>query len=167
MTSTSRWTVAHIGEINAERSGGLGATTELLALGRALIAPRWALTRLNGWELIGTVEFVPAEQALGNKSGVHIGGINQGYRYLLWEIRRRVGGTEASPQYVEFDIVAAEEAARLTIVRSAEGIVINWTGTGTLEEAGAVTGPWTTVAGAASPFTVTPTAQQKFYRLRQ
>ena len=63
--------------------------------------------------------------------------------------------------------VAAPPPVRLGVALKQGKVEVSWTGAGTLEEAGAVTGLWTPVGGAASPFTVTPTAQQKFYRLRQ
>ncbi|MBI4323791.1 MAG: hypothetical protein HY674_00845 [Chloroflexi bacterium] len=56
---------------------------------------------------------------------------------------------------------------RLEIARSGADIAISWTGQATLEEATDVTGPWSTVAGATSPYTVTPTEARKFYRLKQ
>jgi len=46
-------------------------------------------------------------------------------------------------------------------------IVIEWTGTAVLQSADAVTGPWTDVAGAASPRTVPIQGTTKFYRLKQ
>jgi hypothetical protein len=45
--------------------------------------------------------------------------------------------------------------------------VLEWIGGGVLEQADDVTGPWTTVTGAASPLTITATGAAKFYRLRQ
>ncbi len=46
-------------------------------------------------------------------------------------------------------------------------VVLEWKGEGTLLEADEVTGPWTPVQGATSPYTITPTGKKKFYRLKQ
>jgi hypothetical protein len=48
-------------------------------------------------------------------------------------------------------------------------ITVEWTGGGTLEAAPSLTGPWTAVAGATSPYTFTPAAGQQmmFARIRQ
>jgi hypothetical protein len=46
-------------------------------------------------------------------------------------------------------------------------LTIGWTGTGTLEEATAVTGPWTASASQTNPQTVSATTGNKFYRIRQ
>ncbi|MBI4325434.1 MAG: hypothetical protein HY674_09235, partial [Chloroflexi bacterium] len=80
-----------------------------------------------------------------------------GARGVFWMDNFQVGEPE----------LAVPPPVRLEIALKLGKVEVSWTGTGALEEAEAVTGPWTTVAGAASPFTVTPTAQQKFYRLRQ
>lgn len=46
-------------------------------------------------------------------------------------------------------------------------VTIEWEGiAGKLEESSAVTGPWTAVAGAVSPYKATISAQQRFFRLR-
>ncbi|MBI4660948.1 MAG: Ig-like domain-containing protein [Verrucomicrobia bacterium] len=46
-------------------------------------------------------------------------------------------------------------------------LVIRWTGTGTLEQADAVTGPWSAAPSQANPQTVTPTGSTRFFRLRR
>ncbi|MHC1765301.1 MAG: LamG-like jellyroll fold domain-containing protein [Verrucomicrobiia bacterium] len=46
-------------------------------------------------------------------------------------------------------------------------VTIAWEGTGTLEEATAVTGPWTTAASQTNPQTIAATGAGKFYRVRQ
>jgi|GEM_PF-1157152 len=51
------------------------------------------------------------------------------------------------------------------IVKSGSNIVITYT-SGTLQSAPAVTGPWTDVSGASSPYT-TPNTGTKFFRLHQ
>jgi hypothetical protein len=50
---------------------------------------------------------------------------------------------------------------------SAAGVTLSWTGTGTLEEAVSVLGPWTVSASQANPQTVPATGQSKVFRLRQ
>lgn len=58
--------------------------------------------------------------------------------------------------------------SKLTVATGAAGkVTISWTGTGTLQAADAVTGPWTDVAGATSPRTVDATGASKFYRIKQ
>jgi hypothetical protein len=57
------------------------------------------------------------------------------------------------------------EAPVLTATRSGNDLVLTWTA-GTLEAAATITGEWTTVAGATSPWTVTPADQARFFRLR-
>ena len=60
--------------------------------------------------------------------------------------------------------VAAQ--SKLSIARSGNGLIFSWEGAGTLESADEVTGPWSAVAGATSPRTVTPSGNRKFYRLK-
>ncbi len=45
-------------------------------------------------------------------------------------------------------------------------VILTWTDAGTLEVSDSFDGPFTPVAGATSPFEVTPDGAQKFYRLR-
>ncbi|HXU74975.1 MAG TPA: hypothetical protein VN794_00330, partial [Methylomirabilota bacterium] len=43
-------------------------------------------------------------------------------------------------------------------------VVIRWTGGVALEGADQITGPWSTVGGATSPYTVPSLGAKKFYR---
>ncbi len=54
---------------------------------------------------------------------------------------------------------------RLSISLSGGMITITWSGGGTLQEADSVTGPWTDVTGASSPYTTAADAPHKFYRV--
>jgi hypothetical protein len=42
---------------------------------------------------------------------------------------------------------------------------LTWTGGGKLQSAASLKGPWTDVAGAASPLTLTPNADAQFARI--
>jgi hypothetical protein len=53
------------------------------------------------------------------------------------------------------------------ITANGNNLSIEWTGGGTLQSATAVTGPWTDVAGASSPFSTTAAGAGLFYRVRQ
>jgi hypothetical protein len=44
---------------------------------------------------------------------------------------------------------------------------VSWSGPGSLESAPSISGPWNTISGAASPYSVTPSGSQMYYRLRQ
>jgi hypothetical protein len=46
-------------------------------------------------------------------------------------------------------------------------ITLSWQGTGTLEEATSITGPWGTAASQANPQSPDATGAMKFYRLKQ
>lgn len=53
----------------------------------------------------------------------------------------------------------------ISIRREAGAVVLTWPG-GTLESAPEVTGPWSVVQSATSPYSVTPSAARQFYRVR-
>ncbi len=53
-----------------------------------------------------------------------------------------------------------------SFTRSGTGLILAWTGTGTLQSADVVTGPWVDVANAVSPYTITPSGSAKFYRFK-
>ena len=60
-----------------------------------------------------------------------------------------------------------DEAPSMEISRNGDGsVTISWSGSGTLESAPAVTGPWNPVAGAGNPYTTTPGGTQ-FFRVAQ
>jgi hypothetical protein len=44
---------------------------------------------------------------------------------------------------------------------------ISWSGSGTLQEAPSITGPWSTAASQANPQNVAPSGTMKFYRISQ
>lgn len=52
----------------------------------------------------------------------------------------------------------------LTIVPSGKNVVVSWTA-GTLEQATSISGPWTDVSGAVSPYTVPATNTSEFYQV--
>ncbi len=76
------------------------------------------------------------------------------------------GYNPSVPRPFGFSAPVGGGAPTMTIAKSAGQIQVSWTG-GTLESAPAVNGPWTPVAGAASPYTTQATGNAMFYRARQ
>ena len=66
--------------------------------------------------------------------------------------------------YWDFNSVAVAVAPTLSAARTATGLSITFTGT--LQSADAITGTFTDVAGAASPYAVTSAAGQKYFRAK-
>lgn len=64
--------------------------------------------------------------------------------------------------------VPRPKATQLSISASEGTIIVSWTGPGILQEADAVSGPWTDVLGSSvsSPWQASAAAQAHFYRLR-
>jgi hypothetical protein len=65
------------------------------------------------------------------------------------------------------DTSSTSELGPLDIEISGANVTISWPQSGTLQSADTIGGSWNNVQGAASPFTVQPTAASKFYRLTQ
>ena len=53
----------------------------------------------------------------------------------------------------------------LTVAKSGASIVLTWPGAGQLLQAANIIGPWTTNTAATSPFQITPSAPQMFYKV--
>ncbi|MDA1272776.1 MAG: hypothetical protein O2960_01815 [Verrucomicrobia bacterium] len=58
-------------------------------------------------------------------------------------------------------------APTLSASRQGGTIAVSWDGGGTLESASDITGPWSAVAGATSPHSVTPAGSRLFLRVRR
>ena len=56
-------------------------------------------------------------------------------------------------------------AATLNIQYSSGNLILTWP-TGTLQSAPVVTGPYTDVAGASSPYTLTASGAQQYFRVK-
>jgi hypothetical protein len=65
----------------------------------------------------------------------------------------------------EFTVEVTEPRAQISIAAANGNLVITWDGCAVLEQADAVTGPWTPVAGATSPYVPSPAGPMRFYRL--
>ncbi|SPE50652.1 hypothetical protein SBV1_1190022 [Verrucomicrobia bacterium] len=65
----------------------------------------------------------------------------------------------------DFTVTVEAPVLDLSINRNANTITLTWSGGGTLEEASNILGPWTTIPLATSPWTVTISNPQEFYRL--
>jgi hypothetical protein len=60
----------------------------------------------------------------------------------------------------------ATSTPALSITRAGNGLQISWTGSGIVQSADELRGPWTNEPGLTSGATITPSANQKFYRLQ-
>jgi len=83
-------------------------------------------------------------------------------------LRLTLPGGNGDMDYMAFiPYTAVEEPIKFTgITRNANGsLTITWTGGGKLQSAASPKGPWTDVAGAASPLTITPSADAQFARI--
>ena len=109
-----------------------------------------------GWDNLELFQFtnpgtqVPAVLELGGKK----------------TLRLTLPAGNGDMDYIAF-IPAADEAPKFTsIVRNANGsLTLTWTGGGKLQSAASLKGPWTDVAGAVSPLTLTPNADAQFARI--
>ena len=89
-------------------------------------------------------------------------GQKAGQAEVLW-----YSGIYGYGRYIVGGTAAAPSPATLTLRKQAGGLEISWSPTGgTLESAASITGPFTPVANATSPVTVTPEGAAKFYRVR-
>jgi hypothetical protein len=84
-------------------------------------------------------------------------------------IHVRAGNNTASASYSNIVISATSPFAASVPPGSLsiQGKQLSWTGAGVLQEASAVTGPWTDSSNQSNPQTLTTTSAAHFYRLRQ
>ena len=77
------------------------------------------------------------------------------------------GRTNLEEFWRGFDPCDTSVPQRLNVRKVESGLItINWGDAGTLEEAFSVPGSFSDVIGATAPYTTTPSAQMKFFRLR-
>jgi hypothetical protein len=113
----------------------------------------------GGW---GANNLVPMKDAGGAMAAVNLKDANT-FRFTMdsgdfdWFVLVPVGPYEDSGQ-PQFTKVQMNPNGTITV---------EWTGGGTLQTAPTVTGPWTDVAGATSPVTVTPDQPALFGRIRK
>ena len=55
----------------------------------------------------------------------------------------------------------------ITLTRSGANLILSWPGGGILQSSTNVVGTYVDILGSTSPFTVTPTGTQKYFRVRQ
>lgn len=67
-----------------------------------------------------------------------------------------------TPEQIQTHYLAS---VKLTMVKSGDNLMISWP-FGTLQQAATVTGPYTDISGVTSPYTITPSASAKFYRVK-
>jgi autotransporter-associated beta strand protein len=63
-------------------------------------------------------------------------------------------------------VTVTVQPLRLTISHVGDMVVLTWTGGGILQEAAVITGPWTDLPLATSPYVISSPKGTKFYRLR-
>ena len=79
-----------------------------------------------------------------------------------------VFGAELTATTLEFDPIGAavEPAAFTKVGLVGGGLTLEWTGSGKLESAPGIGGPWTEVTPAVSPLTIPASQGQQYYRFR-
>ncbi len=76
------------------------------------------------------------------------------------------GYNTSVPRAFGFSEPVGGQVPTVSIGRTGTQVQVTWTA-GTLESAAAITGPWTTVAGATSPYSTDPTGTATYYRARK
>jgi hypothetical protein len=151
-------------------TAGQGTTNQTVQMLGTFDAPATGTWGLN--------TLVPLTDANGNLASVDLSG-KQTLRYNLPVSSTNVvsGVTNVIPAgsgdwdfmvFVPAGTTPPNQPKFTSITHNSDGtITVSWTGGGTLQAAPAVTGPWTDVPGATSPYTLTPTDQMLFGRIKQ
>ena len=111
---------------------------------------------------------VPTSQYVNTSYGIGIGARPLASYYVPFDgqiddVRLYSSALSAA----EIAALAAGPPSFLPIARDASGnVVISWTGSGVLEQAGAVTGTWGDAPSQSNPQTNAPAGPAQFYRLR-
>ncbi len=88
----------------------------------------------------------------------------------VFAIGARTGGYNINQWIDDLQIATTTAVAGPTIssIRIASGkVVVEWSGTATLQAASVVSGPWADVTGATSPYQTNPSLSAQFFRLKQ
>ena len=78
-------------------------------------------------------------------------------------LRVSVSGCEAAPAVKVFTV---NSSTLLHASRSGQNMIITWDGSGQLQSANQITGPWINVQNATSPYSTLMNESQKFFRLQ-
>jgi len=87
-----------------------------------------------------------------------------GHTYRFYSIAKDlVGHVESIPASPD---AVTTIRPRLSIVRVGANVILSWDGSGLLQTAGELSGPWTDLTGATSPYSTALGGTQQFYRLQ-
>lgn len=91
------------------------------------------------------------------------------YRFTVANVANNATANSMQIAEVEFLGTVTMPTPKITgLARNPDGtLTLTWTGGGTLQAAPAVTGPWTDVPGATSPYTLTPDQATLFGRIKK
>lgn len=78
-----------------------------------------------------------------------------------------VFGAELAVTYIGGGGGTTEPLKFTKVSRSGNDVVLEWTGGGTLQATPSLTGQWSDVTPASSPYTVTPSLPTRFFRVRK
>jgi hypothetical protein len=70
-------------------------------------------------------------------------------------------------QTTSFYTSANDSIGWLSIEPQGDGVSVSWVGTGVLESAAEVEGPWLEITNASSPYLVPPLSTRQFFRLHR
>jgi hypothetical protein len=105
----------------------------------------------GGWD---TFTYVPLKDTGGNVVVLPLSGVHT--------LRYSIEANGGDINYLMF-VPAVQVGPRLTITHTGNNVTVSWP-SGSLQSAPAITGPWTTEAGAVSPLQLNGTTGMKFYR---
>lgn len=102
-----------------------------------------------------------------NTSSFTAGNVMVGHMDTFNSIGAELGNYTLIDNLRVVELEGPTESVIDSIILADGKVVIEWTGAATLQSADAVSGPWTAIADATSPYTVSPEDPAKFYRLSQ
>ncbi len=117
------------------------------------------------------VRAAAAVQAAANPAPTVLAALAEAEHNLTYAESDESGGFHNHPYLMALLQDANQKALSIPILNVSEesgGVVISWTGPGTLQAASSINGPWRDVAGATNPLVLPSSglARQQYYRLR-
>jgi hypothetical protein len=121
----------------------------------------------TGWATVGRIEYRQANPPLFTPWLRHRFDVSSGgFPIDATGVRIKVSNGSMDIDEIAVNTGAARPLPHLTTTRSGANVSISWSGGGGLECAPSVTGPWTCVPAASSPYS-TGAGPFQFYRIRR